>query len=147
MIPFRGSRSGATGYQMVESFSIRNFRSFNEVKVDGCKRINVIVGDNGSGKTALLEGLFLAAGVSPEVAVRTRGWRGQEQQMSGSVDDLHEALWTDLFYKFQTSQPAFVSMKGKREENRSVTVRLNQKGQVRVVRLLETFSAFMGLRR
>ena len=55
---------------MVNSFSIKNFRSFNEVKVEGCKRINLIVGDNGSGKTALLEALFLAAGVSPELLLR-----------------------------------------------------------------------------
>ena len=119
---------------MIDYFTIRNFRSFQEVTVDDCRRINVVVGDNGSGKTALLEGLFLVAGISPEIAIRTRGWRGHEgDQMTGSYEDLHDALWSDLFYKFQTSKPAFVKLEGEGDKNRSVTVTLNKRGQVRVV--------------
>ena len=64
----KGRHYCASGYQMVDSVNIRNFRSFSDVKIDGCRRINIIVGENGSGKTALLEALFLAAGVSPELA-------------------------------------------------------------------------------
>jgi Fe-S cluster assembly ATPase SufC len=120
---------------MVDSFTIRNFRSFKDVTVDDCRRINVLVGDNGSGKTALLEAIFLAAGVSPELVLRTRGWRGATNQahIQGTPEDIHESLWSDLFYKFQTSKPALVRLEGKAEENRSVTVTLNKRGQVRVV--------------
>ncbi len=119
---------------MVDTITIRNFRSFKEVVVDDCRRINVIVGDNGSGKTALLEAIFLAAGVSPEIAIRTRAWRGgEQQQMAGSLEDLSDALWADLFYKFQTGKPAFVKLEGTGGENRSVTVTLNKKGQVRLI--------------
>jgi len=134
MMPLKRGRPCPAGYQMVDSFAIRNFRGFNEVKVEDCRLINVLVGDNGSGKTTLLEALFLAAGVSPEIAVRTRGWRGQEnQQLSGSHEDIIEALWADMFYMFRTNQAAFVSMKGSGEENRSVSVFLNRVGQVRAI--------------
>lgn len=131
----RGTAFRTAGYQMVDSFTIRNFRSFKDVTVDDCRRINVLVGDNGSGKTALLEGLFLAAGVSPELVLRTRGWRGaiNQGQVQGSPEDIHEALWADLFYKFQTSKSALIKLEGKADENRSVTISLNKKGQVRVI--------------
>src|SRR4051812_31161224 len=98
---------------MVDSFIIRNFRSFAETEVSDCRRINIVVGDNGSGKTALLEALFLAAGVTPELILRTRSWRGYDAgQMSGTDEDLHQALWGDLFHKFQSTKTAVVSFKG-----------------------------------
>ena len=43
-----------SGYRMIHSAEIRNFRCFKELSIDGCRRFNVIVGDNGAGKTALL---------------------------------------------------------------------------------------------
>src|SRR5262245_52823116 len=102
---------------MIHSFVIRNFRSFNDQEVEDCRRVNIIVGDNGSGKTALLEALFLAAGVSPELVIRTRSWRGYESGgMSGTHEDLHEALWGDLFHKLRSNQPALVSLKGRAEQ-------------------------------
>jgi hypothetical protein len=122
----------ASANLMVTSIHIRNFRSFNDVKIDDCRRINIIVGDNGSGKTALLEALFLAAGISPELALRTRTWRGYEGgQMSGTHEAVEEALWADLFYRFDTSRPAFISLKG--VHTRSVTVRLNLEGNIKLI--------------
>ena len=47
---------------------IKNFRGFNSIKVDGFGQLNLIVGRNNAGKTALLEALTLAvASVEPEV--------------------------------------------------------------------------------
>jgi hypothetical protein len=82
----------------------------------------------------MLEALFLAAGVSPELAMRTRTWRGvSDGQMSGTHEDLHEALWGDLFHKFQSKQPALISLKGTGEQERSVTVWLNKRGAVQAI--------------
>jgi AAA ATPase-like protein len=72
-----------TGYQMIKSAEIRNFRCFDFVKLTDCRTLNVVVGPNASGKTAILESLFLALGVSPEIALRLRTWRGFEGQMGG----------------------------------------------------------------
>ena len=58
----RNRRRGAYGQNMISSIQIGNYRSFASAKIDGCKRINLIVGDNGSGKTALLEAIFLTIG-------------------------------------------------------------------------------------
>jgi hypothetical protein len=81
-----------------------------------------------------LEAIFLAAGVTPELILRTRRWRGDVAQgVQGTPEDIHDALWSDLFYKFQTSKPALVKLEGRGDENRSVTVTLHKKGQLRVI--------------
>jgi len=43
---------------MINSFYIKNFRLFDELKITGINRVNLLVGKNNSGKTALLEALY-----------------------------------------------------------------------------------------
>ena len=110
---------------MVNSFSLRNFRCFREAEVEGCTRVNVVVGDNGAGKTSLLEGLFLGGGTSPERAVSTRGWRGLEGvHLSAERADIWDALFSDLFFAFDTTKQALISIIGKQTENRFVTIQM-----------------------
>src|SRR5215204_5650004 len=115
--------SPAVGYQMINSVTIENFRGFDVAKLDGCRRINVIVGENGSGKTALLEGIFLAAGPA-EIALRLRGWRGIESgQGSATHEQLVHALWGDLFHNFQMDKPARIALTGSEGHTRAITIR------------------------
>ena len=112
-----------TGYQMIDSVEIRNFRSFEAAALMDCRRLNVVIGENGSGKTALLEAIFLAAGPSPEIALRTRSWRGFEGgQLTGTEEQVERALWADLFHKFDTKASSKVSLTGVREHTRSVEI-------------------------
>jgi len=46
---------------MLTELELNNFRGFRSLKLTGLKRVNLIVGSNNSGKTSLLEALFLAA--------------------------------------------------------------------------------------
>ena len=46
---------------MLETLHIRNYRIFKELKIDQLRRINLIAGGNNSGKTSLLEAIFLLA--------------------------------------------------------------------------------------
>ena len=48
--------------KMYRSFSIKNFRCFDELTVEGMGRINLIAGKNNVGKTALLEALWVHSG-------------------------------------------------------------------------------------
>ena len=43
---------------MIESLRIRNYRIFNDLRVGGFRRINLIAGRNNARKTTLLEALF-----------------------------------------------------------------------------------------
>ena len=65
---------------MYRSFSIKNFRCFDELAVEGLGRINLIAGKNNVGKTALLEALWVHCGeVNPDLAARVDAFRGLEQ--------------------------------------------------------------------
>jgi predicted ATPase len=62
---------------LYSSFRIQGFRGIADLQVDELPRLNVVAGRNGSGKTSLLEGLFLvAAGRSPHLALVVNGIRG-----------------------------------------------------------------------
>jgi AAA domain, putative AbiEii toxin, Type IV TA system/AAA ATPase domain len=63
-------------YRMIESFEIENFRCFDTLKLNDLKRVNIITGENASGKTALLEALFAAARANAEGLIYLNQLRG-----------------------------------------------------------------------
>ena len=48
----------------LENFSVKQFRGIHELKVNGFGDINLIVGDNNSGKTSVLESIMLLRNTS-----------------------------------------------------------------------------------
>lgn len=94
----------AKGYRMIESFDIENFRCFEQASLKDLRTINIIVGDNGSGKTALLEALAMAGSAHPYVATRIRMSRNRPvpDQMAWNRKSFEE-FWQDLFYNFNSS--------------------------------------------
>ena len=62
---------------MYTSFSIENFRLFDNLTVEPLARVNLIAGQNNAGKTALLEAIWLHSGPNiPDLGVRLAGFRG-----------------------------------------------------------------------
>ena len=61
---------------MITEVSFENYRCFKKLKLSNLKRMNIVVGQNGHGKTTFLEGLYMVGGASPELFFRTRAWRG-----------------------------------------------------------------------
>lgn len=62
---------------MFKSVSIKNFRSIADLNVEDMRRVNVVVGGNNSGKTSLLEAMFLLSGMSQiQLAVTVHNFRG-----------------------------------------------------------------------
>jgi hypothetical protein len=62
---------------MFRTVRIQNFRQFRDLKLDNLGRINLITGQNNTGKTSLLEALFLAAGpTNPDSMVTVGQLRG-----------------------------------------------------------------------
>jgi hypothetical protein len=99
-------------YKMIESLEIKNFRCFESVRLDDLRRINVIVGKNASGKTALLEAIFLGGGGNPEVAMRLHSWRLLSETIPLTDPTGFESLWRDLFYGFDLTRVIEVALKG-----------------------------------
>jgi hypothetical protein len=113
----------APGYRMIENVHIENFRCFKQADLSNCGRVNVIVGRNASGKTALLEALFLACGPSPEVAMRLKQWRGFDPvAVSGTFAQIDESIWGDMFFNYDKNAAIEISLTGSDNHNRSLTV-------------------------
>ncbi len=70
------SKSCDRGYRMIESLQLSGFRCFEGIALDGLTRVNVITGDNASGKSALIEALLIAAKGTPETLVTLDNIRG-----------------------------------------------------------------------
>lgn len=91
---------------MIDSVEISNFRGFKSLRLRELKRFNILVGPNGTGKTALLEGVFVASANSAEVSLRLRAWRGLGDRIEVTQDKRSlRALWQDLF--FSEEEPSF----------------------------------------
>jgi hypothetical protein len=104
--------SGEGGYKMVEQIDIHNFRCFDKVNLKDLKTVNLIVGRNGSGKTALLEALFFTLG-SPGLAFKLRRWRGMGTQLHYTeYVESRLALWRDLFHKFDQNRIVRIAFSG-----------------------------------
>ncbi|MBN2306262.1 MAG: ATP/GTP-binding protein [Anaerolineae bacterium] len=79
---------------MFQSFHIKNFRCFRDLKLDGLARVNLIAGANNVGKTALLEALFLHLGpTNPALGDNLNLLRGMKREELGSAED----VWGPLF--------------------------------------------------
>ena len=107
---------------MIRSIDVRNFRCFKHLKIPELSRLNLIVGDNGAGKTALLESIFLTLGSSSEIGARIRGQRGLDGAFSGHVTRIEAALWGGLFYDGNMNRPISVTLDGEGSENRSLEI-------------------------
>ncbi|MDR0511034.1 MAG: AAA family ATPase [Rikenellaceae bacterium] len=50
--------------ELLNKLEIENFRGFDSLEIDGLSKLNLFVGKNNSGKTSVLEALFLVFGMS-----------------------------------------------------------------------------------
>lgn len=89
---------------MYKSFSIKDFRCFSDLKIEGLSRINLLTGSNNVGKTAFLEAIFLHAGsFNPDLVGVINSMRG--------IANVHIDLnvsddpFANVFRNFDTTQP------------------------------------------
>lgn len=109
-------------YKMINSLAMENFRCFKKVSLADLKTVNVIVGRNASGKTALLEALYLTLG-SPALAFKLKGLRGIGGQVQYTDSPESRAgVWRDLFYKFDQNLVVRIDTQGSHDISRSVKI-------------------------
>ena len=83
-------------YGLLQAVRVRNFRGFDDLKVENMKRINLVVGRNNSGKTSLLEALFLLAGAgNPHPTLNANVVRGLTQE---TPEAIRETFWKPMFF-------------------------------------------------
>jgi AAA15 family ATPase/GTPase len=86
---------------MIDSISIENFRCFDKLKIKGFKNINLIGGQNNSGKTALLEALLLAFSPSPSSIDTLRQFRNENGNL---IKNANHRVWNHFFYNQNKTQ-------------------------------------------
>jgi AAA15 family ATPase/GTPase len=111
---------------MYKSFEIKNLRCFSYLNVSNLERVNLIVGKNNVGKTALLEALFIHCGgvYHPALILNLNILRGMAFIASWMSD---QTPWDSLFYNFNTLEPAELKGKieiGKQIINRGLTLKV-----------------------
>lgn len=78
---------------ILKSFNIKNFRRFTDLELNNLKQVNVIVGNNGIGKTSLLDALFLLlARKNQNCSYRVQNFRG----MTVNTDSDFKYLFKDF---------------------------------------------------
>ena len=106
---------------MIKSLLIERFRCFEHLKLDSLTRFNVIVGDNASGKTAILEAIYLASGGSPELTLRTRAWRGLPVNVPTVASHVRE-LFEDIFFNFNTTKDTSIEFVDSHKSRRRLSI-------------------------
>lgn len=91
---------------MYTSFKIRYFRQFRELKIENLRRCNLFTGLNNSGKSTVLEALWMHSGPNrPDLALRLLHFRGVP-----GPDLAHIAH--DIFFDFDTDEPIELTASG-----------------------------------
>ena len=82
---------------MLKRLQIRNFRGFNALKIGQLSGINLIVGKNDSGKTSLLEAIFLLSRAgNAQMAINDNVIRGLEPGGVSASEPFWKQLFSDL---------------------------------------------------
>ncbi len=108
---------------MIDSLQIKNFKCFRTLSLSDLGTLNVVVSDNASGKTALLESIFLSQVANPEVVFRMRLFRGLGGNLALSASRAaYEALWKHLFFNFDQQKRIEIKATGNTEQARSLSI-------------------------
>ena len=106
---------------MFTALSIKNFRCFSDFTIEPLERVNLIAGENNSGKTALLEAVFLVAGGNNlsrwERANSDRGMASPRRVVSASTRRLYGndpasvgfPFWRHFFRNLDSTQTILIS--------------------------------------
>ena len=119
---------------MFQRLRIKNFRLFGELEVDGLSRVNLLAGRNNSGKTSLLEALFLlSGGGNPELILTVTILRGVNE-VPGSLGVAPETFWKPLFAELDVHRRIEISGDGADGATLELTIAMERPDTVELIR-------------
>ena len=104
---------------MLKEIEIQNFRCFEQIKISGFERVNLIGGKNNAGKTALLEALFL--NVAPKASSLAM-LKELRREPSKAIEAMPDRAWDNLFYELKKDR--FIVIIGKDDNNNTDQVEI-----------------------
>ncbi|MFN8634163.1 MAG: AAA family ATPase [Chloroflexota bacterium] len=104
---------------MFKSVRIQNFRQFRDLKLDNLAQINLITGENNTGKTSLLEAVYLLDGpFDPSRTVTIAQFRGV------GITAGNPELWEWLFHNRNTGSSIYLQGDDDDDRRTSIGIRL-----------------------
>jgi predicted ATPase len=92
---------------MYKSFHIQNYRCFEDLEINDLKQINLIAGKNNTGKTSLLEAIFMYSNPNnPELTFNVNAFRGIQKI---KLEFGARTPWDSLFRSFDTAESILFS--------------------------------------
>ena len=109
---------------MYKSFRVKNFRCFKDLQINDLGRVNLIAGKNNTGKTALLEAMYLHSGnrdvktlLRTEQVTYYRSSRDSYPMPRDLEDDAPSIVkWSDIFYNFDSTSRIEITAKVQRQQ-------------------------------
>jgi ABC-type cobalamin/Fe3+-siderophores transport system ATPase subunit len=108
---------------MIEAITVERFRGLQHLEVEGFGRVNLILGKNNCGKTALMEALSIAR--APAVAAKVVVFHQHLRNRSIPVHDF-ERFWRPLFWKQDADQGLALKLRVANSRAMSVELRKSQ---------------------
>ncbi len=91
---------------MIDTLHVENFRCFKTLDLQGLKRINIVLGKNATGKTAILESIKLGLDAYPNVLPFLNQWRSVPTIFQANqTAEQFQALFSDFFHEFKADLP------------------------------------------
>jgi hypothetical protein len=117
---------------MITSLKLENFRGFTALKISPIKRINLIAGANNTGKTGILEGLYLMlASENSQIPQLPYTFRSNTSgQPNQYIQDDFATFWQALFYDKNTSVEAKISAQTDSEQIISLGLKTVSDGSI-----------------
>jgi hypothetical protein len=105
---------------MIEAAVVKGFRGLRQLEVDGFGRVNLVIGKNDCGKTALLEALLIAEGAE---GASHRALALQSLRRSREALRDFDRFWRPLFWNQDAEQGFSVDLRGSHREPLQVEFR------------------------
>lgn len=98
---------------MISQLTIKNFKKFNELKIEDLGRINIIIGVNNVGKSTTLEAIMgFASGTGMSLALNFSVLRRFPQPANPNNPPLLAELIVNAFHKVKEEKDLFFSLSG-----------------------------------
>jgi AAA15 family ATPase/GTPase len=108
---------------LFNSLKIKHFRGIENLEINSLGRLNLFVGENNSGKTTILDALFMITNpANPKLIINTNNFRGFPR--------IDENFFSSFFHNFDISRNIEIDVSTKKLINRKLLIKIHDKNDL-----------------